>query len=267
MKTIKIASVLLLLISIFIFGAYKVYEYKNKDTQPPMIQCETEELVVSVETSEEELLQGVTALDDQSGDVTSTLVIESISPFTEEDARIITYAAIDAKGNVGRCERVLKYEDYQGPTFALSEPLRFPIGKSVNLLGVISAKSPLDGDLSDNIKYTLDETINLSKPGTYHVEFRVTDSCGYVAYFPLEVEIYDKSEERIEVVLSDYSIQLPLNEAFDPTAYYVGSDIEGELTVKSTVDNKTPGIYYVDYIVNGNNGMGKSRLVVVVTES
>jgi len=267
MRKIKIGSFLLLLVSVIIFGSYKVYEHVNKDTTPPVITCGTDKITGSVEITEEELLAGVTAKDNESGDVTGSLVIEQISPFTEERTRIITYAAIDAKGNVGRAERVLKYTDYQGPRFTLSEPLRVPMGRTLDLLEVIGAKSVLDGDLSDNIKYTLESSIDVGSPGVYNIEFRVSDSCGYIEYLPIEVEVYDKTEERINVVLSEYLIYVPLNTKFDANRYYVGSDIDGELAVQSNVNTAKPGVYYVDYIVDGNNSLGKSRLVVVVTES
>ena len=113
----------------------------------------------------------------------------------------------------------------------------------------------------------MDSTINVGSAGVYPVEFRVSDSCGHVEYLPLEVEVYDSSEERIKVVLSEYLIYLPLNATFQASDYYVGSDIEGVLSVQSDLDTSKAGIYNVDYIVNTSNSMGKSRLVVIVTES
>ena len=265
MRKIKILSIMLFIVSVAIFIAYGVYEKSTSDTTLPVLQCETEELVVSVGVTEEELMQGVTAHDNESGDVSDTLVIESISAFTEENTRVITYAAIDEKGNVGRCQRTLVYTDYQRPKFSLSEPLRFPMGKNVDILERINAYSVLDGDLSDKIKYTLDSTIDLASTGVYSVEYRVTDSSGNVEYLPVEIQVYDPTEERIQVVLSQYLVYVPVGSAFEPNGYYVGSDIEGTLTVQSGVNTASEGIYYVDYVVTGLNGIGKNRLVVVVT--
>jgi hypothetical protein len=47
----------------------------------------------------------------------------------------------------------------------------------------------------------------------------------------------------------------------------VGSDIEGEFSIQHQVDTSQAGIYYVDYVVEGNNSRGKSRLIVVVRET
>ena len=264
MKKIKILSIILLIISITLFGAYLYYARMTSDTTAPVIRCESEELVVSVSVTEEELLEGVTAEDDKSGDVSDTLVVENISAFAEKDNRIITYAAIDEQGNVGRCTRILRYTDYEEPTFSLTEPMRFRMGSTIDILGRVRAQSMLDGDLTDSIKYSLDSTIDLKNKRTYQVEFRVTDSSGKVVYLPLELEIYDQTEERISVILSDYLIYVPVNGTFDPQAYFVGSDIEGSLTMHSDVDVTKAGVYTVDYTVTGMNSVGKSRLVVVV---
>lgn len=266
MKQIKTLSIVLLVISILIFGAYKGYEYKTQDNTPPVIYCDLEELVVSVSVTEEELLEGLYALDAISGDVTDTLVVEKISPFTEENTRIITYAAIDAKGNVGRLTRTLVYTDYETPKFTLSQPLRVPMGKTINLLKTISASSVVDGDLTDRIKYSLESTINVSSTGVYEIVFRVTDSCGHVEYLPLEVEVYDGMEEKLKVTLTDYLVYHPLNEEFDPMKYYEGSEEEGDLYVISRVNIEEEGVYYVDYELQSPNSQGKTRLVVVVKE-
>lgn len=267
MRKIKVLSILLLIISILAFGAYLFYAEITSDNKAPVLQCDSEELTVSVNTTEEELLQGVTAEDDKSGDVTNTLVVESISTFAEGGKRIITYAAIDEKGNVGRIQRILKYTDYTVPTFDLTAPLRFSMGSSINILGRVKAQSALDGDLTDSIKYSLESTIDLKNPGVYSVEFRVADSGGNVEYLPLEVEVYDQTEERITVVLSEYLIYLPVNAAFNPQTYFVGSDIDGDLSIQSNVDVTKEGVYTVDYVVSSENSIGKSRLVVIVTGS
>lgn len=264
MKQIKTASIVLLVISILVFGVYKGYEYKTQDNTPPVIYCDSTELVVSVGVTEAELLEGVSAVDAICGDVTDTLVVEKISAFTEENTRIITYAAIDDKGNVGRMERTLIYTDYETPTFSLSQPLRVPMGKTINLLDAISATSVVDGDLSDRIKYSLESTINISSTGVYEIIFRVTDSCGHVEYLPLEVEVYDGMEEKVIVTLTDYLVYHPLNEEFDPMKYYEGADVEGDLYVTTRVNVEKEGVYYVDYKLQSPSSQGQTRLVVVV---
>lgn len=267
MRKIRVYSIILLVTSMIVFGAYVLYTKMTSDTEAPVVSCESDTIEVSVSVTEEELLAGVTAVDDKSKDVTNTLVIEKMSAFTDENSRTVTYAAIDESGNVGRLQRTVKYTDYEKPTFGLTEPLRFRTGYSFDLLENVTAKSTLDGDLTNGIKYTQDSVIDLYEPGTYTVEFRVADSTGHVEYLPLEIELYDVTKERISVVLSEYLVYVPLNGDFDPDTYFVGSDIDGKLEIESDVDVTQEGIYTVDYVVNGENSIGKSRLVVIVTGS
>ncbi len=267
MKKIKIASMVLFIVSVLVFGAFTIYRKITSDNEAPVITCDSEELVLSVSASEEELLADVKALDNKDGDISDAVVIEKMTAFTEENTRMIGYAVIDEAGNVGRLERKLVYTDYEEPKFQISHMMRFPTGKTINLLEGVQALSSLDGDLTDSIKYSLETTIDLTNPGVHQVEYRVMDSAGNIIYLPIEIEIYNKSEERITVTLSDYLVYVPLNGTFDPQRYYQGASDEGELTVESGVDVKKEGVYYVDYTVKGTGNSGKSRLIVVVTGS
>lgn len=267
MKKIKIASIVLFIVSLLVFGVFTIYRKTTSDHEAPVITCDSEELVLSVSTSEKELLADVKAQDNKDGDVTDAVVIEEMTAFTEENTRMITYAVIDEAGNVGRLERKLVYTDYEKPKFEFTQSMRFPTGKTINLLEGVSASSPLDGDLTDSIKYSLESTIDLTKTGVHQVEYRVMDSAGNIVYLPIEIEIYNVSEERITVTLSDYLVYVSVNGKFDPKTYYQGASEEGELQIQSGVNVKEEGIYYVDYTVKGTVNSGKSRLIVVVTGS
>lgn len=264
MKKLRIFSVILLLLSVVIFILFQGYLHMTTDNTPPVITCETDELVISVTADMEELLQGVTARDDVSGDVTGSLVVESLSPFTEEGVRIVTYAAVDASMNVARCNRTIVYKGYQPPIFDLSAPLSYAVGEKVNILSCITAESVLDGDLTSNIKYSMESTISTTAPGSYPVEFRVMDSSGNTVYLDTEVEIYERTYSGIDITLSDYLVYIPVGQRFDAEKYYVRSDQEGALTIRSDVDTQKPGTYYADYYVEGERYSGKSRLIVVV---
>ena len=264
MKKLRMFSIALLLISIVLFWAFKIYQRITTDNTPPVITCETDELVISVHADTEDLLRGVTAQDDVSGDVTDSLVVERLSSFTEEGTRIVTYVAVDESLNVARCERTIVYRGYQPPIFELRAPLSFAVGESVNILSGITAESVLDGNLTSNIKYSMESTLNNMVPGSYPVEFRVMDSCGNTVYLDAEIEIYERIYAGIDVELSRYLVYIPTEEAFDPAEYYVGASQEGILTIQSDVDTRNPGTYYADYFVEGEQLSGKSRLVVVV---
>ena len=82
-------------------------EAAAKDDAAPVIVCSSSEIHVSVDASEEELLFGVTAMDAEDGDITSSVVIESISSFVEPGKSIITYAAFDSHNHVATASRTL----------------------------------------------------------------------------------------------------------------------------------------------------------------
>lgn len=266
MKRLRVFSTFILVISVGLFVAFQMYSKVVKDNTPPVVTCETEELTVSVDATEEDLFEGVTAKDNRSGDVTDTLVIEELSSFTEDGTRVITYAAVDESKNVGRCERILKYRDYKEPEFSLNSSLCYPMGTSVNIFDTISAESVLDGNLEGNIKYALEKTINTMEEGSYPIEFRVMDSGGKTVYLNTEIEILGREYSAIDVKLKEYLIYLKKGSSFQPEDYYEGADQEGELTINSKVDMDEPGTYVVDYIVQNSGIAGKNRLVVVVQE-
>ena len=172
--------------------------------------------------------------------------------------------AADGSGNVGFYSRQLEYTDYRTPVFSLSAPLRFPVGTSFNICSGISAESSLDGNLSDNIKYTLDRTVSSSAPGTYQIEFRVTDSAEKTSYLQTELEVYDPGEEQLEVTLTAYLVYLNVNDSFHASDYFQESETGGEPEIESNVDTSKAGTYYVDYTVTEDGFTGKSRLIVVV---
>ena len=264
MKKIRIMSIILLLLSTAAFAAFKIYEWTARDYVPPVISFPEGDLEISIEDDDEKLLEDVTAQDNRSGDVSDSLVVERVSEINYESERIVTYAAIDEKGNVGRAERTIKYVDYQNPWFWLTDSLRYKVGETVDILDRVRVESTLDGDLSDKIKYTLQNSSDEKTAGMRYVDLRVMDSAGSTINLRLPVELYDSSSEKIEVKLKDYLIYAGVNTSLDLLQYYEGASQEGTLQIEPYMDLTTPGVYYVDYIVTGETGMGKNRLVVVV---
>ena len=263
MKKIKIFSILLFLVSALIYAGCRIYSGIMTDHTPPVI-AGGELIQASVGDPGDKLLEGMSAKDTRDGDVTDSIVVQSISGFDDEGIRTVNYAAADDSGNVGYFSRKLEYTDYQPPKFSLSAPLRFPMGAAFNICSGISAESTLDGSLSDNIKYTLDRAVSTSAPGTYKVEFRVMDSAGRTSYLATEMEVYDPTKEQIEVTLTSYLVYLNVNDSFSASDYFKEAEAGGEPDIKSNVDTSKAGTYYADYTVSENGITGKSRLVVVV---
>lgn len=265
MKKLKILSIVLLICSTALMAAFLIGERITLDVTAPVISCPEEPLRVSIHEPEEAFLAGVTALDDRSGDVTNALVVEKLSAMGEDGSRIVTYAVIDRAGNVGRAERQLFYTDYTRPRFYFSDALRFDLGnRSGSLLGAVRVISPLDGDMTDRIRYVQVDNSSLYTPGSKQLELRVTDSTGTTVSLPVTVDMYYQDQEAIRVELRNYLLYLPQGAAFDPQMQFSGAEPEGTLTIEGGVDTHVPGVYELDYVVRSGDDYGKSRLVVVV---
>ena len=263
MKKKRTWHILIVIIFLLFIDAYLLYAMVVSDEVAPVVDVDSNSITVSVSATDEELLEGVTASDNRDGDLTDSVVIESISAFAGNE-RIIVYAAVDKKGNVGRAQRTLTYTDYQPPKFSMDKPLRFCVGLSPDLTQGVTASSTLDGDLTSKVKYSLDSGMDVSAVGTYEVEYSVMDSTGTISYLPVTVELYDPIKERGTVELSQYLVYVEQGDDFDADDYYEDSSVDGSLDIDSNVDTDEAGVYTVDYTVSDGTTAGKSRLFVVV---
>lgn len=267
----NILCIALLVVSLLTLIVYTKHTEKKTDSNPPQIYCDSEEITASVkEISDEFLLRGVTAYDKECGDVSDSLMVQSISNFIQ-DYVIVTYAAVDDSNNVGRLERKLTYTDYKEPVFKLTKPLLFPAGTNIRFLSNIRANSVIDGDISQKIRYGLDIIVDNNTPATYPISFRVTDSRGRTSYLDTEIVIVNSVYTAIDITLTDYLIYIPQGSTFNKKTaekYFksasVEFDPETELLIDCKVDTSTEGVYNVDYTVTTATLGGRSRLVVVV---
>ena len=196
-------------------------------------------------------------------------MVEDLSPVDENHDRIITYAAIDDQGNVGRARRTLHYTDYEAPRFSMDRPLRRECSRRLSdMLEGITASGCLEGDLTGLIKYQRVDN-QLPETGTMiPVELRVTDRAGNTAVLPVEVEMYDPREEALVPKLTDYLVYCKVGDHFNPRIYYAqaDNDLQAEVEIDSDVDTGVPGVYSVEYRVSNSRGHGATRLIVVVEE-
>lgn len=261
------------------FAAYQLIWNQAYDRVPPKITMDSDEITVSVSDSEEQLLQGVTATDARDGDVTSSLVVESVRGVVANQEFTVTYAAFDGAGNVAKAQRTVHYSDYVSPKFNLKGPLLFRSGTSLDIFSVLEAEDVFDGDLTDHIKATLTGGgQQISDPGDYTVEFRVTNSLGDTAYLEAPIRVVAPESSNADVTLTDYLVYCAKGDQFQPKEYLqsmkAGSetvalgryDQDVYIDINSNVDTDTPGTYCVDYTITYGTYTGMSRLIVVVED-
>ena len=263
-KLKKISWTMLIITSLLMIGL-NGYDFITADKKAPVIMFPGDELQVSVAVTDEELLQDVQARDNRAGDLTGSVVVEKMSSIAEDATRVVTYAAIDKAGNVGRKERTIRYTDYTNPRFDLGAPLRFPIGKFPdNIMGEVYAQSAIDGDITEKVKFQFLSEQYFNQEGFVDIEIRVTDSAGVSAVLPTQLEWYDAKNEALQVELSQYILYLEEGAEFEPKDYYIDPGQKSKLEVESDVNTSAPGVYHADYIVQSGDNIGKTRLVVVV---
>ena len=230
MRIEKILSTLVLLAAIYIFARFAVDSFRSNDTVGPNIEMDSSQIELSVRDLQVKLLRGMTATDARDGDVTDTLVIESISDFVGKNTRTVTYAAFDKDNNVTKATRSLIYTDYEPARFSLSGPLRFPVSTNQqNILGMISVTDSIDGDISDKVNFSSSSVINIDTAGDYKVIMEVTNSAGDTFSLPLTIAIYDTSAYNAapKIQLSSYLVYTKVGQAVDPMEYIDGMTYRG----------------------------------------
>ena len=299
MRRLRRASIILLIISMLLFGANYYKANVISDKTGPQFQMDSNVIEVSVKDGDQALLTGLKAIDVTDGDVSNSIIVESISPFTGTGHRVVNYAAFDLDNHVTHVKRELAYTDYEAARFHLKKQLSFPMN-ATNLLEGISVEDCIDGDLTKSVKMMYDEEIDTSHVGEYRARLKVTNSAGGVSYLPVVVEIYDASVyyRRPQIKLGENLVYVEKGSGFDEEEYISTITINGEeysltdekgtygasylsheenektigvdhVEIDSNVDTDVSGYYEVVYSFEDtefSTGTGNARLYVVVTE-
>ena len=104
MKKRQWIYVALILLCAAVFVGYRAVNQLRADTEPPQISF-SGPLSISVSDGEAAMFQGVTAKDDRDGNVTDSLVVESVRLLDHTGRANVIYAAFDKSGNVAKAER------------------------------------------------------------------------------------------------------------------------------------------------------------------
>lgn len=278
----------LIALCLAVFFSYRAIDKARTDTQAPKINMQDQVLEVSVEDPRSALIQGITASDSTDGDVTDSIVVESIRLLSKDGSISVGYAAFDSAGNVAKAQRDARFTDYHSPRFTLNGPLLYRYGHSFDILSTIGAEDVIDGDIQHRVRATVTEATSLTALGTHRVRFQVTNSLGDTVTAVFPVEVYSSDTYNATLTLTDYLVYLPKGSEFDAASYldtftFLGeTHILGEvlpenysLKTRGQVQPNYPGTYTLEYRLtyterNEKNSeydreyMGYSKLIVVV---
>lgn len=213
-----------------------------------------------------------------------------MSHFIAPGKRTITYVVFDKANQVGTLERTIQYKDYTPPKIHLKEPLRYStteVGKA-NLTENMKAEDCLDGDLTSQIRTSLDDGMYNAAAGIYKVTVQVSNSAGDVCSVPLEVTVTESGDRQEQMkeypALSDYIAYTTVGHEIDPMSYVKGMEMNGAtytyaddgealagtreaISVKSEVDYSKAGVYPVEYSYTAEGApTAVTKLFVVVRD-
>lgn len=273
-KNIKYGFILIVLIALYIAFIVMTGLLGDKGKEPE-ITAPSSVLEVSVEDKEDVLLKGIKANDDEDGNISDKVFIESISAFDDNKQRTVTYAVFDSDDHLVRTTRQIKYSDYTVPVFDIDEALCYYYYLSSNeeYKNFVSAESCVDGDLSSKI--TVEK--NYYKDNVHYVDYSVTDSCGTKESLTLKADELNKNP-NVEITLKKYLKRVKKGTTITEIAPrsnmeeikvmdMVDDTLKAEVEVTHNYNPDVPGTYEFIYRLSKSNGdYGYTKLVVIVEE-
>ena len=286
MRKLRIAVVVIFALSLAAFIIFHIADRVTRDTTPPAITCGSDTVSMSVEDDESVLFEGMSAKDDEDGDLTDSIMISSMSNFTEPGKRTVNYVVFDSSNNAATLTRTLEYTDYTSPQIRLSAPLRYSLDEiqNMDLTENMSVIDCLDGDITQDIRATFSDSMYIGQAGDYSVVVQVSNSAGDTCSVPLTITLTDSENEQGKYypVLSDYIVYTEVGRAVDTSDLLIGLERGGtqylfnggsrvapggrsEVRISGEVDYNTPGTYTVDYSFTSEDGQtATTKLAVVV---
>lgn len=228
----KKGLVAMLLLACAALLAGNVVIYIGKDRNGPEITVPQEEFTYVAGSDTSALLNGVTAVDDRDGDVTSTVTVESIIPNEDQTGASVIYVAKDSKNNVTKATRLISYAADAGQAAAQEAEAAAQQAAQEAAAADQTAASGEDAQTADDGAAQNEAAIAAlpaESPRFYLTQYSVEvergaelNRLGYVQ------DITDDKDSRDEL--------------------YQGIQISGE------VDTNTPGEYMLEYYVVDSDG-------------
>ncbi|UBH10722.1 immunoglobulin-like domain-containing protein [Macrococcus armenti] len=227
-------------------------------------------------------LDGMVATDAEDGDLTSNIEVISNNVDTSVPGTYqVIYKVFDSKGNSFTFTRNLlvsaQNTPNEIPTITSTGSNNVVIGSEFDPMANVTAMDKEDGDLTSKITI-VSNNVDTSKPGTYQVVYRVTDSNGSTMTFTRNILVSEQAgTNNVPVITSANSNKFNVGDKFDPLLGVEATDAEdGNITsdieiTSNNVDTSKAGNYQVVYKVVDSDGntftFTRNILVVEPTEA
>lgn len=264
-RLISVGAAAVLLAGYFVF----LHFYTSGDSNAaPEIEFDSPHVELSVKDDESKLLEGVHAYDEEDGDLTSEIIIDSISEFDKNNNRTVKYVVFDRNNKAVSAERTLSYADYSAPVFRLTQSLVMDTLTTSRLNRMVSAESCVDGDISSSV----DVKVGDYEDNSVKLDISVSDSTGTESTLSIRCD-YDRNIYAAEILLNNYLIYANTGEKPDLSGnihdIQIGSqsnmNLKEDVLIQENIDVHTPGVYDVYYYLNNTAGVSaRAKAVVVV---
>lgn len=270
MRIMRISVIVLFILTSITFLGFFFHQKSTVDDTIPEITLETDFIEVNCDATNEDFLKGVTAADEKDGDLTSKVIVESVSRFIEPGVCEVKYAVCDSNNHVARATRKVRYVDYEAPKFKLNTSLCFSLYENINIPSYISAVDSIEGDISENVSISSpDYTSALT--GIFTLNLSVANKKGDTSTLSLPLIMEDRNLSAPTIKLKEYLIYTDKNREIDFENYIVEAtdrnerDLTDKVEIDDNVNFKKSGTYTVHYFVTDSNGAkGHTVLNVVV---
>ena len=268
MRIVKILLITALVVVTALYAWTAVSDNMGGKNVAPVISCPEEVLELSVKDGQDALFTGMTARDEQDGDLTGKILLSGMSKLLSDHKAKASFVVFDSDHNLATFTRQIRYTDYVSPRFSIQEPLIYYRNESVALLDRIRVEDCIDGDITETVR--VGALTATSEPEVYTVDLQVTNSMGDTVRLTLPVVQLEGIAIRPEVRLSENLVYLDQGSSFNPKSYlaYVrtpdGIGETDEVQITGSVDTATPGTYMIHYTYPFGTTSGTSVLTVVV---
>ena len=217
----------------------------------------------------------VTAKDTEDGDLTDKIeVVKNDVDTTKSGTYEVVYKVTDSKGaSKKKTIKVTVNPKMEAlnevPSISASDKT-LTVGDTFDVKKNVTAKDTEDGDLTDKIEVVKND-VDTTKPGTYEVVYKVTDSKGASKKKTVYVTVNPKMEEINWIpVISASDRALTVGDVFNvmdgvSASDHEDGDITGAVVVESSnVDTNTVGSYQVTYRVIDSQGASSTKTITVI---
>lgn len=246
-----------------------------KETVDPEIEG-LDDIVIGLNGDLPNFLEGITAIDNFDGDLTSDIQVSYPNNINTSVAGeyTVVYTVTDAAGNTTEEEVTLYVSDITAPVIEGHRDLSFKVFSDPDFLWKqITVIDNIDGDLLSEIVID-DSLVNMDVVGEYELTYSATDSAGNTASVTVIISV--KDYEAPQVVELDTIYYLDGDDAPVYTDYVtVVDNYDGDITMQvlfddSTVDLTATGVTYTIVMTatdSSGNTMVSSLELVIPTQA